>query len=166
MTIVKKERENAVLREKLQQYEAKWLEYESKTKSIEEIWHNQIASLQMSLAAARKNICADKSSTKSEKFFDNESPRFYDCEDASSQNPSAGALVKYSSKGTTASTCGDKGGSELAAPLVNKLESKKHKFVDEARAVMKMKSKSGHADGDKSHRKWNDLVPQRRFSLH
>ncbi|KAG6397811.1 hypothetical protein SASPL_139259 [Salvia splendens] len=201
MTLVKKERENAVLREKLQQYEAKRLECESKMKSMEEMLHNQMASLQMSLAAARQSICADKCSTISEKYCDNESPRFYDCEEASSQNPSASALIKYSSKGTAASTCGDKGGLELAAP---QLEPKKHKFVDEVRAVMKIKSvslvrmsprdelqnmknklgawktdikgklkdakpksqKPGHADGEKVNRKWNDLVPQRRFSLH
>ncbi|XP_057766552.1 myosin-2-like [Salvia miltiorrhiza] len=140
MTLVKKERENAVLREQLQQCEAKWLEYESKMKSMEEMWHNQMASLQMSLATARKSISSEKSSVQSEKSSDTESPRFYDCEDASPENPGAGAIVKYSDKGTIAATCEDKCGLDLATPLANEFEQKKHKFDDEARAIIRIKS--------------------------
>ncbi|KAL1537760.1 myosin-1-like [Salvia divinorum] len=138
--LAKKERENAELREQLQQYEAKLLEYESKMRSTEETRNNQVASSQMSLVAARKRTSSQKSSTKSEKSSDVESPRFYDCEDASPMNSSAGSLVKFSSKSTTASTCGDKGGLELAVPLANELEQKKHKFDDEAQAIIKLKS--------------------------
>ena len=48
-TLGKKEQENATLREQLQQYEARWLEYEAKMKSMEEMWQKQMASLQVSL---------------------------------------------------------------------------------------------------------------------
>ena len=47
-TLGKKEQENATLREQLQQYEARWLEYEAKMKSMEEMWQKQMASLQVS----------------------------------------------------------------------------------------------------------------------
>ena len=47
-TVGQKERENATLREQLQQYEARWLEYETKMKSMEEMWQKQMSSLQVS----------------------------------------------------------------------------------------------------------------------
>ncbi|XP_057512344.1 myosin-2-like [Actinidia eriantha] len=47
-----KEEENAVLRQKLQQFDEKWLQYEAKMKSMEKTWQDQLTSLQMSLVAA------------------------------------------------------------------------------------------------------------------
>lgn len=47
-TIEHKEKENLALREQVQQSEARWLEYESKMKSMEEMWQKQMASLQVS----------------------------------------------------------------------------------------------------------------------
>eukprot|EP01018_Ginkgo_biloba_P035677 Gb_06924 [translate_table: standard] len=55
-----KEDENAVLRQRLQQYESRWLEYEAKMTSMEEMWQRQMSSLQMSLAAAKKSLAADE----------------------------------------------------------------------------------------------------------
>ncbi|XP_008805849.2 myosin-1-like [Phoenix dactylifera] len=51
--------ENAALHQQLQQYETRLSEYEAKMKSMEEMWQNQITSLQMSLAAAKKSVAAD-----------------------------------------------------------------------------------------------------------
>ncbi|KAG6392051.1 hypothetical protein SASPL_146257 [Salvia splendens] len=136
--LAKKERQIIVLREQLQQYEAKLMEYESDMKLADEMWRNQVASLQMNLVAARKSTCSEKSSTLSDKSSDTESPRFYDCEDASSIISSSDSLAKYPSKSTTASTCGDMGGLELAVPLAN--EQKNHKYEDEARAIIRLKS--------------------------
>lgn len=191
----RKEKENAILREQVQQYEAKWLEYESKMKSMEDLWHNQMTSLQvsyslisafllkrmscqldnlliymlnmllsqftsrywccsaskseyglkkcvvllqMSLAAARMSISTDKTLSQPEKLPDSESPRFFDCEDSSS-----GALVpagfthdREPKVETTAAASGDSSrGLELA-----ELEQNKHKYDDEARAIVKLKS--------------------------
>lgn len=47
-TIEQKEEENAALREQLQQFETRWLDYEAKMKSMEETWQKQMASLQVS----------------------------------------------------------------------------------------------------------------------
>lgn len=52
--------ENALLRQRLQQYESRWLEYESKMKSMEEMWQKQIASLQMRLSVAKKGLASDE----------------------------------------------------------------------------------------------------------
>ncbi|XP_052200750.1 myosin-2-like [Diospyros lotus] len=51
-----KEVENAALRLQLQQYDKKWLQYDEKMKSMEKLWQDQLTSLQMSLAAARKTL--------------------------------------------------------------------------------------------------------------
>lgn len=47
----KKEQENTALVEKVKQYKARWLEYEAKIKSMEEMWQKQTTSLQVSLIA-------------------------------------------------------------------------------------------------------------------
>lgn len=44
----KKEQENAALRDQVQQYEARWTEYEGKMKLMEDMWQKQTISLQVS----------------------------------------------------------------------------------------------------------------------
>ncbi|KAJ6842435.1 myosin-2-like [Iris pallida] len=58
-TLRQKEEENLILKQQLQQYESRWADYEVKMKSMEEMWQNQMTSLQMSLAAAKKSLAAD-----------------------------------------------------------------------------------------------------------
>lgn len=48
MNLEKKEQENAALRNQVQQYEARWLEYEGKMKLMEDMWQKQTSSLQVS----------------------------------------------------------------------------------------------------------------------
>lgn len=48
-TIEQKEEENAELREQLKQFQRRWMEYETKMKTMEEMWQKQMASLQVSL---------------------------------------------------------------------------------------------------------------------
>lgn len=48
-TLELKEKENASLREQVQQYMARWSEFEAKMKSNEETWQKQITSLQVSI---------------------------------------------------------------------------------------------------------------------
>ncbi|KAL0306471.1 UNVERIFIED_CONTAM: Myosin-2 [Sesamum radiatum] len=117
----RKERENAALREQVQQFEARWLEYESKMRSMEEMWQKQMASLQFSSCAysvcarvrarswdkavelqedavgsdpyARKSLVTDNTISQPGKHHDTQSPRFYDSEDTSlgPQTPDAAA---------------------------------------------------------------------------
>ncbi|KAL3821565.1 hypothetical protein ACJIZ3_007470 [Penstemon smallii] len=56
LTLGQKEKENAALREQVQQFEARM-------KSMEDMWQKQMASLQMSLAAAKKSLGADNTQT-------------------------------------------------------------------------------------------------------
>lgn len=55
-----KEEDNALLRQRLQHYEARWMEYEAKMSSMEEVWQKQMSSLQISLAAAKKSLVTDE----------------------------------------------------------------------------------------------------------
>ncbi|KAJ0251477.1 Myosin-4 [Hirschfeldia incana] len=50
--IMQKEDENNALKEELQRFEERWLEHETRMKSMEETWQNHISSMQMSLEAA------------------------------------------------------------------------------------------------------------------
>lgn len=47
MILEKKEQENAALRSQVQQYEARWSEFEGKMKSMEDMWQKQTTSLQV-----------------------------------------------------------------------------------------------------------------------
>lgn len=47
----KKEQENTALMEKVKQYEARWLEFEAKINSMEEMWQKHTTCLQVSLNA-------------------------------------------------------------------------------------------------------------------
>lgn len=55
-----KEEDNAILRQRLLHYEARWMEYEAKMSSMEEMWQKQMASLQLSLAAAKRSLATDE----------------------------------------------------------------------------------------------------------
>lgn len=47
-SLEEKEQENAALRDQVQQFESRSLEYEAKMKSVEEMWQKQTTSLQVS----------------------------------------------------------------------------------------------------------------------
>ncbi|XP_058197627.1 myosin-2-like [Rhododendron vialii] len=51
-----KEEENAAIRQQLQKFDKKWSHYEAKMNSMEKIWQDQLTSLQISLAAAKKSL--------------------------------------------------------------------------------------------------------------
>ncbi|KAJ0250323.1 Myosin-3 [Hirschfeldia incana] len=51
-----KEEENDILKQRLQQYDNRWSEYETKMKSMEDIWQKQMRSLQSSLSIAKRSL--------------------------------------------------------------------------------------------------------------
>ncbi|KAF8097294.1 hypothetical protein N665_0291s0003 [Sinapis alba] len=61
-----KEEENDILRQRLQQYDNRWSEYETKMKSMEEIWQKQMRSLQSSLSIAKKSLEVEDSARNSD----------------------------------------------------------------------------------------------------
>ncbi|XP_024004491.1 myosin-4 [Eutrema salsugineum] len=58
--ILQKEVENTALMEELQRFKVKWLEHETRMKSMEETWQKHMSSVQMSLAAACKILAPEK----------------------------------------------------------------------------------------------------------
>ncbi|GKV42526.1 hypothetical protein SLEP1_g49919 [Rubroshorea leprosula] len=93
-----KEEENNALRQQLQQYETRWLEYDVKMKSMEGMWQKQMSSLQVSLTAARKSLSADLTSGQPGRTDGYASP--YDSEGATSlesRTPGGSTPIKVAS---------------------------------------------------------------------
>ncbi|KAJ1381655.1 P-loop containing nucleoside triphosphate hydrolase [Sesbania bispinosa] len=145
-TIEQKEEENAELREQLKQFERRWIEYETKMKSMEEMWQKQMASLQMSLAAARSSL-ASVNATGQHVRHDVASSFCYDSEDATSmgsrtpRTPGASTPLKYSSSLSEVATRRDANGT---LPTVNNLmkefEQSRQTFDDDAKALIEVKT--------------------------
>ncbi|TYI96470.1 hypothetical protein E1A91_D01G075300v1 [Gossypium mustelinum] len=127
-----KEQENATLREQLQQYEARWLEYEAKMKSMEDMWQKQMASLQTSLATARKSLAAD--SNAGQRRGDVVSPRYYDSED----NVSMGSRTPV---GNMPDVVGGRENGSLNAVgnLLKEFEQRRQTFDDDAKSLAEIR---------------------------
>ncbi|KAJ9568038.1 hypothetical protein OSB04_004004 [Centaurea solstitialis] len=80
-SLSEREQENTALREQIRQFEIRWLESETKMKAVEETWQSQMASLQMSLAEAKKTLGADISDGQLGRRDNSPSPHCYDSED-------------------------------------------------------------------------------------
>ncbi|KAG9160010.1 hypothetical protein Leryth_005748 [Lithospermum erythrorhizon] len=107
-TCSQKEKENAALRKQVQQFEARWSEYEAKTKAMEDMWQKQMSSLQIvslqtNLTAAKKSLGADSSSAQ---------PRSSLCYNGSEDSGSLGSRTPGWS---TPMECFNSGGSYLGA---------------------------------------------------
>ncbi|XP_027170682.1 myosin-2 isoform X1 [Coffea eugenioides] len=181
----KKETENAALREQVQEFEVRWLEYEAKMKAMEDTWQKQMASLQVSLAAAKKSLGADHTAVQPAGRLDGlTSPRYYDSEDTMS----GGARTP----GGEAN-----GGLNSVGHLAKEFENRKQIFDEDAKAIVEVKSgqnpgeeyrrlkhrfeawkkdykarlreaksrlqKHGHLEGEKRNRKW--WIKKSRFQL-
>ncbi|CAI9088594.1 OLC1v1022970C1 [Oldenlandia corymbosa var. corymbosa] len=141
----KKEKENAVLREQVQEFEARWLEYEGKMKSMEDMWQKQMVSLQMSLAAAKKSLGADQAAIQPARLEGLTSPRYYDSEDTMSggtRTPGGNTPVKFGNNGLDVGTGGRETNSGLnsVGHLVKEFEHRKQTFDDDVKAIVEVKS--------------------------
>ncbi|BBH01849.1 myosin 2 [Prunus dulcis] len=74
-TLKRKEEENAELQGQLRQFETRWSEYDAKMKSMQDVWQKQMASLQTSLAAARKSLASDSTAGQPGRLVVPSSPR-------------------------------------------------------------------------------------------
>lgn len=141
-TLGQKEKENMGLREQVVQYEARWSEYEAKMKSMEEMWQKQIASLQMSLAAAKKSLVTDNAVNLPRRLDGAQSPQFYESEDTSmgTQTPGGSTPIRYAN-GTDELHCRDTNGSlNPVSHLTKEFEERKCAFDEEAIAIADVKS--------------------------
>ncbi|PON96531.1 Myosin head, motor domain containing protein [Trema orientale] len=143
-TLEQKEEENAALREQVQQFETRWSEYEAKMKSMEEMWQKQMASLQMSLAAARKSLAVDNGVGQPGRLDAAFSPRYYDSEDATSmgsRTPGASTPLKFSNSVHDVGSGRDTNGTLSAVSnLVKEFEQQRQTFDDEAKALVGVKA--------------------------
>ncbi|GER54508.1 myosin-like protein [Striga asiatica] len=136
-TIGHQEKENADLKEQVKQFEARWLEYEAKMKTMEDMWQKQIASLQMSLAESKRSVGADNSVRQSGAM----SPHYYDSEDTSlgTHTPGGSTPIRFLNNGLDGATNGCLNPVSL---LVKEFEQRKQNFDEEAHAIMEVNS--GH----------------------
>ncbi|XP_073282890.1 myosin-2-like [Primulina huaijiensis] len=130
VTLGRKENEIEVLRAQVQQFEARWSEYDGKMKSMEEMWQTQISSLQMNLAAAKKSLNSDNTSGQPMGI----------------QNPGGNIHIKSYNNGVEARACREmNGGLNAIIPLVEEFDQRKIVFEDEALAIVEGKSGQSHS---------------------
>ncbi|XP_058089542.1 myosin-1 isoform X2 [Magnolia sinica] len=144
-----KEDENATLQQQLKHYETRWLEYEVKMKSMEEMWQKQMTSLQTSLAAAKKSIVADNVVSPPNMVSPpgrlDASPvaNYYDSEDAMSMEmhtpdaTPAKALTHLPDIGRPREPDGVQ---DAVGRLVKEFEQRKQVFDDDAGFLVEVKS--------------------------
>ncbi|XP_054815599.1 myosin-2 isoform X3 [Prosopis cineraria] len=140
-TLKQKEEENTALREQLKQFETRWIEYEMKMKSMEQMWQKQMASLQ-SLSVARRSLAAENSTDQPGRY-DAMSPCFYDSEDATSmesRTPAGSTPIKFPS------TPFENGAGRNAndtfnavSNLMKEFEQRRQIFDDDAKALLAVK---------------------------
>ncbi|PPR82450.1 hypothetical protein GOBAR_AA38264 [Gossypium barbadense] len=133
-----KEQENATLREQLQKSEARWLDYEAKMKSMEEMWQKQMVSLQTSLTAARKSLAADNGAGQLGRA-DVLSPRCYDSEDnVSMGSRTTGGNTPVLFSGAMPDVVGGRENGSLNAlgNLLKEFEQRKQNFDADAKSLI------------------------------
>ncbi|XP_010520892.1 PREDICTED: myosin-2-like [Tarenaya hassleriana] len=138
--LLQKEDENVALRDQLRQFEARWSDYEVKMKSMEETWLKQVASLQMSLAAARKTLASDNNGIHTTKPEPSISPLGYgyDSEDTLSiGTPGVNTPTKYINGGTPEIRIN--GSLNAVTNLAREFEQRKFNFDEDVRFLAEEK---------------------------
>ncbi|WJX73410.1 Myosin-2, variant 3 [Trifolium repens] len=150
-TIEQKEEENAELREQLKQFEKRWIEYEKKMKTMEEMWQRQMASLQMSLAAAKTSLASENANGQPSRHdVASPSPFCYDSEDAISmgsrtpRTPGCSTPLKYSSSLSEIRAMREGNGS--LNNLMKEFEQRRQTFDDDARALAEVRPTGQYAN--------------------
>ncbi|KAF3775893.1 Myosin-2 [Nymphaea thermarum] len=139
-----KENENAIMRERVQQYERRWIEYEARMRSMEEAWQKQMSSLQMSLAAAKKSLAADDMSSQAAKLDSPLATNFYDSEDATSggsRTPETNVLLEKLPLQPSDTGLRDiNTGRHAVGVLAREFEHRKKTFEDDVNFIGELKS--------------------------
>ncbi|XP_028779865.1 myosin-2 isoform X2 [Neltuma alba] len=141
-TLKQKEEENTALKEQLKQFETRWIEYEMKMKSMEQMWQKQMTSLQ-SLSVARRSLAAENSTDQPGRC-DAMSPCFYDSEDATSvesRTPAGSTPIKFPS--TPYANGARKEATDTfnaVSNLMKEFEQRKQTFDDDAKALLAARS--------------------------
>ncbi|CAN4102837.1 unnamed protein product [Withania somnifera] len=146
-TLEQKEKENAALKEQVNQFEARCLEYEAKMKSMEEMWQKQRTSLQASLAATKNSLGAGDTTGRPGKLEGSLFPHYYDSDDATSVDTPAGHTpVRFSNNSFGVGANKEvNGGLSLLSHLTMEFEQRKQNFDNEAMAIVNLKSEQLHS---------------------
>ncbi|KAM7495492.1 hypothetical protein LguiB_030101 [Lonicera macranthoides] len=138
--VLKAEEENAALREQVCQLEAQRAEHEAKMKLMEEIWQKQISSLQTSLAASKKSLLSENTTSQPA----SPSPYHHDSEESipvGSQTPGRSTPTRFSSSGSDFRPVREtNGGLNTVSNLVKEFEQQKQHFDREAKTIVDLKS--------------------------
>ncbi|KAL3325551.1 hypothetical protein AABB24_036670 [Solanum stoloniferum] len=144
-TLEEKEKENAALKEQVNQLESRWSDYEVRMRSMEEMWQKQMASLQASLVSAKKSLGVDNSAGHPGKPEGSPSPCGYESEDTTTtmgtRTPGGSTPIEYASNGVDFGGIREiNGGLCVVNYLSREFELRKQNFDDEAMAISQLKS--------------------------
>jgi myosin V len=121
-SLEEKDEQNEVLQQRIQQYENRWLEYENKMKSMEEMWQKQMWSLQSSLTVAKKSLAMDDPARVSDASVD--------------QSWDSGARM-HADAGSRSSMSA---GASVITRLADEFEQRTQVFADDAKFLVVVKS--------------------------
>ncbi|CAJ1933000.1 unnamed protein product [Sphenostylis stenocarpa] len=124
-----KEEENDIVRQRLQQYESRWSEYELKMKSMEEVWQKQMRSLQSSLSIAKKSLAVDDSERNSDASVNVSDERDYSWD-------VGGNHRRQESNGARSTSAG----LSVISRLAEEFEHRSQVFGDDAKFLVEVKS--------------------------
>ncbi|KAL9324771.1 hypothetical protein ACSQ67_005416 [Phaseolus vulgaris] len=124
-----KEDENDIIRQRLQQYESRWSEYELKMKSMEEVWQKQMRSLQSSLSIAKKSLAIDDSERNSDASVNASDERDYSWD-------AGGNHRRQESNGARSTSAG----LSVISRLAEEFEHRSQVFGDDAKFLVEVKS--------------------------
>ncbi|KAF8054005.1 hypothetical protein N665_1356s0009 [Sinapis alba] len=128
-----KEEENDILQQRLQQYENRWSEYETKMKSMEEIWQKQMRSLQSSLSIAKKSLAVEDSARNSDASVN--------ASDATDWDSSSNQFKNHTSKGGGGGRQQPmSAGLSVIGRLAEEFEQRAQVFGDDAKFLVEVKS--------------------------
>ncbi|XP_010523208.1 PREDICTED: myosin-1-like [Tarenaya hassleriana] len=124
-----KEEENDILKQRLQQYENRWSEYETKMKSMEEIWQKQMRSLQSSLSIAKRSLGGA-----------NDSERNSDASVNASDGTDWDSAGNFRSQTSNGGTRPMSAGLSVISRLAEEFEQRAQVFGDDAKFLVEVKS--------------------------
>ncbi|KAK4363859.1 hypothetical protein RND71_015217 [Anisodus tanguticus] len=138
-----KEKENAALKEQVNRLESQWSDYEVRMRSMEEMWQKQMASLQASLAAAKKSLGVDHPAGHPGKLEGSPSPCGYESEDTvtsmGTRTPWGSTPIEYASNGNR-----EINGGFCVVNYLNR-EFELRNFDEEAMTIAQLKSEQLHS---------------------
>lgn len=144
-TLGEKEKENAALKEQLNQLESRWSDYEVRMRSMEEMWEKQMASLQASLVSAKKSLGVDNPASHPGKPEGSPSPCGYESEDTTTsmgtRTPGGSTPIEYASNRVDFGGIREINGGLCVVNYLNReFELRKQTFDDEAMAIAQLTS--------------------------